>query len=193
VASETFVTALLIITGIVAAGILISAVYPVVWNMAGTFSSSAQQSDVRMRTDIKITSTWAVAYPPDVTPCSPSPPSYFCPNVKIWLKNVGTTSIGQSEIEKSDILTGNSGNFIKVNLQSGKFNLLPNSQFSQPDSLALANTWSYSCDDINHNNQWDSGETLEIDALTPISSSSNVYFQITLPSGVWRSTEFSTS
>lgn len=159
-ASETFVTALLIITGIVAAGILITAVYPVVWNMAGTFTSSAHQSDVTMRTDFKIVSTYAN----DATPS----------NVRILMVNVGTTAIGTSDIQKSIVNIGNTGNFGAV--QYG------------------ATGWTYTL--LNNDpNKWNPGETLEIDTTSTLISDTypNVYFQFILPSGVWRSSEFTIS
>jgi len=49
--AETFVNALFLITAVVAAGILITAVFPIVWNMAGTFSTASHESDTRIRTD----------------------------------------------------------------------------------------------------------------------------------------------
>jgi flagellar protein FlaG len=41
--SETITTALFLITAVIAAGVLINAVYPVVYNMAGTFSSTTHE------------------------------------------------------------------------------------------------------------------------------------------------------
>ena len=88
--AETFVNALFLITAVVAAGILITAVFPIVWNMASTFSAASHESDARMRTDFRIVATFA--------------PKEGDPSIaKVWLKNVGTNRIGTSEIEHSDV------------------------------------------------------------------------------------------
>jgi flagellar protein FlaG len=162
VASETFVTALLIITGIIAAGILITAVYPVVWTMAGTFTSSAHQTDIQMRTDFKIVSTYA----------NDNVPS----NIRILMVNVGTAAIGVSDIQKSIVNIGNTGNFGPVPYSTGG--------------------WTYTIYKTDNNiNQWSPGEILEIDTSSLLITDTypDVYFQFILPSGVWRSEEFTIS
>ena len=58
-ASETFVSAMMLITAVVASAILITAVFPIVWNMVSTFSSASHETDTRMRTDFKIVTTYA--------------------------------------------------------------------------------------------------------------------------------------
>ena len=70
--SETITTALFLITAVIAAGVLINAVYPVVYKMAGTFSSTTHESDTRMRTDFKVISTVATGS-----------------TAQIWMKNIG--------------------------------------------------------------------------------------------------------
>jgi archaeal flagellar protein FlaG len=87
--SETITTALFLITAVIAAGVLINAVYPVVYTMAGTFSSSTHESDVRMRTDFKIITTVASAG-----------------TAQVWMKNVGTEQISVESIERSDVFCG---------------------------------------------------------------------------------------
>ena len=44
---DSITTALFLITAVVASAVLINAVYPVISNMAGTFSSTTHESDVR--------------------------------------------------------------------------------------------------------------------------------------------------
>ncbi len=87
--ADTFVSALFIITAVVAAGILINAVYPIVWSSASTFSSSAHETDTRMRTDFKIVTTYAKDKSSEA---------------QIFIKNIGSNRIGTSEIESSDVL-----------------------------------------------------------------------------------------
>jgi flagellar protein FlaG len=95
--SETITTALFLITAVIAAGVLINAVYPVVYTMAGTFSSSTHESDVRMRTDFKIITTVASAG-----------------TAQIWMKNVGTEPIPVGSIERSDVFCGAVDNFDRL-------------------------------------------------------------------------------
>ena len=79
-ASETFVSAMMLITAVVASAILITAVFPIVWNMVSTFSSASHETDARMRTDFKIVSKY----------CYHSAPLPSDTNVvaKIWIKNM---------------------------------------------------------------------------------------------------------
>jgi flagellar protein FlaG len=184
-AAETFVTALLLITAIISAGILINAVYPVVWNMAGTFSSASHETDTRMRTDFKIVTTYAIHGTPEPHP-----------NIQIWMKNIGTSRIGIPEIDKADVIIGLTGNMARAQLISG-VRTTPTPPTPSIPSLSDGK-WTYNLFDDNDNAFWDSGETLEIDAynlqLGSFSTSGNlVSFQFVLPNGVWRSSEFTSS
>jgi len=168
--AETFVNALFLITAVVAAGILITAVFPIIWNMAGTFSTASHESDTRMRTDFKIVTTYA------------NNTGIGGGWAKIWMKNIGTSRIGVAEIKQSDIFIGIVGNFNRATLDISNW---------EP---VIDNTWNYQLSDDNNNGYWDSGETLEIIAVssqfTPPPADQSVYFQFVLPNGVWRSSEF---
>jgi flagellar protein FlaG len=165
--SETITTALFLITAVIAAGVLINAVYPVVYNMAGTFSSATHESDVRMRTDFKIIT--AVATPGD--------------RAQIWMKNIGSEQIPDEEIRRSDVFCG----------ATGDFDRLTYSETLEPDTWTadFAGT-NY---DLNNNGMWDPGETVKITAKTTLipGSGLKVYFQFALPNGVWRTNEFTVS
>ena len=95
--AETITTALFLITAVIAAGVLINAVYPVVYNMAGTFSSATHESDVRMRTDFKV-----IAATGSGTTAS------------IWMKNIGTERILEGSIESGDVFFGEAGDFDRI-------------------------------------------------------------------------------
>ena len=101
--SESIVTALFLISAVIAAGVLISAIFPAIYRTADTFGSVSHEADVQMRTDIKIVNYYA-----DST------------NAKIWLKNLGTYRIGTAEIDDSDIFFGQSGNFGRLQLYNGE-------------------------------------------------------------------------
>lgn len=163
--SETFTTAMFLITSIIAAGVLINAVFPVVYQMAGTFLSSSHQSDERMRTDIKIVNTFMNE----------------AGDTQIWIKNVGVARMPYADIPKSDLFLGKVGDFDRLECNS---------------AIGL-NQWYYETAGGDTNGYWDPGETLEITAKTdnggPFSRSMPVYVQFVLPSGVWRTLEFTVS
>ncbi|MDD1695355.1 MAG: flagellin [Methanoregula sp.] len=168
--SESITTALFLITAVVASAVLINAMYPVIQNMAGTFSSSTHESDVRIRTDFKIIATHAS----DGT-------------VQVWMKNIGSERISLGEIQRSDVFCGAVGSFDHLTYNH-----------VEPDNLAslAMDQWteefgtSY---DLNANTFWDSGETLKVTAKTAFSSGDTIYFQFSLPNGIWRSIEFTAS
>jgi flagellar protein FlaG len=166
-ASETFVSAMMLITGVVAAAILIVAVLPVVWSMVGTFSTATAETDTRMRTDFKIVTTYSLGT------------SHIA---RVWVKNIGSSRIGLAEVDKSDVLIGLTTNFNRA---------------TYDQSCVLSNLeWCYVISETpSPNGYWDPGETLQIYAYSSAitGSSQNVYFQFILPNAVWRSSEFSTT
>jgi flagellar protein FlaG len=167
---------MMLITGVVAAAILIVAVLPVVWSMVGTFSSASAETDARMRTDFKIVTTYACGS----ATCSPR---YVA---KVWMKNIGTNKIGESEIQRSDVLAGTTTNFMRP------------TYYSSPCPPTSGARWCYILSEPSGSNGfWDPGETLEIDAWPYIGLNNiitgpnlNVYFQFILPNSVWRTEEF---
>jgi archaeal flagellar protein FlaG len=157
-----------LITAVIAAGVLINAVLPVIYTAAGSFSASSHESDLRLRTDFKI--VLAVA---DTNG-----------NVRVWMKNIGSEQIPLSDVNRSDVICGDVGNF-------GRLAYIP------PPGLISDGLWDYQLSDLPPPNSiWDPGETLEIDAKTstikPISGS-QVFFQFVLPDGIWRSDQFTVS
>jgi flagellar protein FlaG len=166
--AETITTALFLITAVVASAVLINAVYPVIQNMAGTFSSSTHESDVRMRTDFKIIATSANA----------------SGTAQVWMKNIGSERISLSEIQRADVFCGAVGSFDHLAYQ----NVAPASLNSGDWTADFGSGY-----DLNANSYWDSGETLKVNAKTSISSGDKVYFQFALPNGIWRSNEFTAS
>lgn len=164
--AETITTALFLITAVVASAVLINAVYPVIQNMAGTFSSSTHESDVRIRTDFKIIATSATE---------------SAGTAQVWMKNIGSERISISEIQRSDVFCGKVGNF---------------DHLTYTNSIPQDKQWTADFGpgyDLNANGFWDSGETLKVTAKTSVSSGDRIYFQFALPSGIWRSNEFTAS
>jgi flagellar protein FlaG len=161
---------MMLITAVVASAILITAVFPIVWTMVSTFASASHDTDARMRTDFKIVTTFANSTPSGGW-------------ARVWLKNIGTSRIGTSEIDQSDVFIGIVGNFNRATT------LVP--------SPSADGEWTYHFYDTNSNNVWDSGETLEVVAFSskfkPAPDDQSVYFQFVLPNGVTRSSEFTRS
>lgn len=98
--SETIVTALFLISAVIAAGVLINAIFPAIYRTADTFGSVSTQADTKMRTDFRIVNAFAN----DTA-------------VKVWLKNVGSSRLHTNEIDTSDIYAGNPGNFERWSLK----------------------------------------------------------------------------
>lgn len=168
--AETFTTAMFLITAVIAAGVLINAVFPVVYQMAGTFASSTHASDERLRTDFKIISTLTR---------NDLPNNY----AEVWMKNIGSSRIPVSDItNRSDVLCGLVGEYERL---------------SWVGSSPTSGNWREELYDSSNPDYWDPGETIKITAFCPgIPDKGNdgtVYFQLTLPGGVWRSAEFTAS
>ncbi|MEI7858025.1 MAG: flagellin [Methanomicrobiales archaeon] len=168
--AETFTTAMFLITAVIAAGVLINAVFPVVYTMAGTFQSATHESDQRLRTDFKIVTTVARESTSDV---------------HVWMKNIGSQRIPLADIQKSDVFCGGVGNFGRL------------SYTDPPPALLLTGHWTaiFTDGDLNSNGFWDPGETLEVYAMPSVmfSNGDMMYFQYVLPDGIWRSNEFTAS
>jgi flagellar protein FlaG len=165
--AESITTALFLITAVVASAVLINAVYPVISNMAGTFSSTTHESDVRIRTDFKIIASYANS-------------TGFA---QIWMKNIGSQPIGLGDIQRADLFCGGVGNFNHLAHTSGS---LGNNQWIEDFSVP-----EY---DQNNNQFWDPGETLKVTARTTIPpQGSQVTVQFALSNGIWRSAEFTAS
>jgi flagellar protein FlaG len=98
--SETIVTAIFLITAVVAAGVLASQVLPAVFTMSGTFTSSSHNLDTRIRTDISIVNTFA----------NTNTAGY----AQVWITNIGDERISRNELDGSVIFIGTPGDFETV-------------------------------------------------------------------------------
>jgi len=161
--SESIVTALFLISAVIAAGVLISAIFPAIYRTADTFGSVSHEADVQMRTDIKIV-------------------NYYYPvsgeNAIIWLKNVGTYRIGTLELDESDIFIGQPGSFYRFSLYDGVDRYyepveLTNNFWDQGETLTI----TIPINDIPSD-------------YRPVSAGDPVYFAIVLSNGARRSIEF---
>lgn len=161
--SETFVTAIFLITAIIAAGVLVNAVFPSIYLASETFVSSSHEMDDRLRTDIAIVNTvineTGIAY--------------------IWVKNTGVNPIGDSLIPRFDIYLGKTGEIRRMEYDSAA------------EKSPTAGRWNFELYDDNSNGLWDRGETLEIVANSgSVAEGDRMTFQIVLLNGVRRNIEF---
>jgi len=163
--SETFTTAMFLIAAIISAGVLINAVFPVIYTLSNTISSSSHSVDERLSTDVRIVTTYA-----NTTGAA-----------KIWLKNVGTGRIPNASIQRADVFLGSQGDFIRL------------TQSATLDEES--GTWKYEIlDDANNywdpgETLYIEAKTTKI----PSYEGDIVYFQFVLPSGLSRSTTFTAS
>ena len=166
--SETFTTAIFLITAIVAAAILVNAFFPVIYSATSTFTESSHSSDERLRTDLKIVNAYTASDG----------------STKVWIKNIGSMRVGDTAISSSDVYFGIPGNF--------------NYMLYTPGVTPASGQWTFSIREstATPNEYWDSGETLEITLKVDasiFSSGEYAYFQFVLPNGVSVSTQYTVS
>ncbi len=164
--SETFTTAMFLMAAIISAGVLINAIFPVIYTLSDTIASSTHEADERLRVDAKIVNTYASA---------------LSQEADIWIKNVGTQRIAEADLKNSDVFLGAMGNFDRLSYTAG---------------LPADGKWTYEIEDSDANSYWDPGETLHIIGRTdslPDASGNVAYFQFVLMTGLSRSTEFAVS
>lgn len=119
-----------------------------------------------MRTDLKIVNAYSAADG----------------SSKIWIKNIGSIRIADTDISSSDVYFGIPGDFDYMINTAG---------------VPSSGQWTFTIRDVGTANEyWDSGETVEItlavDAST-FSSGEYAYFQFVLPNGVSVSTQYTVS
>lgn len=158
--SETFTTAMFLIAAIISAGVLINAIFPVIYTLSGTITSSSHNVDERLSTDVRIVTTYA---------------SGGNDTARVWIKNVGTARISEGNIPLADVFIGTPGNFILLGLApSGT-----HTWTYTIHEVTTNNCWDPGetlCIDITSDKIPSKGEA--------------VYFQFVLPSGLSRSITF---
>ncbi|HZD42979.1 MAG TPA: flagellin [Methanomicrobiales archaeon] len=161
--SDTITTALFLIAAVVAAAFLINAMFPVIYTMSGTFSSSSHEADERLRTDLKIINTYSMGGV-----------------AQVWMKNIGTNRIAAADINLSDIFIGAPTDFESVPKKVGSLG------GNGWDYTILEDTNQYwdPAETIHL--------TIESSKI-PIAKGDIVYFQFVAANGQVRSKEFSAS
>lgn len=152
-----------LMAAIIAAAVLLNAVFPVIYTMTGTFSSSSHEADKRIRTDVKIINTFAKSG-----------------IGQVWMKNVGSNRVAFAEINQSDVFIGAPGDFESVPKKTGS---LEGNGWSFNCSDDANTHW-----DPGETIQL----TIESDKI-PTSLGESVYFQFVSSNGIVRSIEFTAS
>lgn len=161
--SDTFTTAMFLIAAIAAAGILLNAVFPVIYTLASSFTQSSNEADTRIRQDYKIINTFARGG-----------------IGQIWLKNVGSNRIAYMEINQSDVFIGAPNNFESIPFKDGDLG------GNGWDYVVVDDTNTYwDPGETVH-------LTVESEKI-PTTSGDEVYFQFVTANGIVRSTEFTAS
>lgn len=162
--AETFTTAMFLIVAVISAGVMVNAIFPVVHTFTQSVTSSSKSAEERLTTDIKIINTYADVSDQDA---------------RIWIKNVGSNRVSENELQKADLYIGAVGDFDRMTYNAG----------------GGADTWRYTIEG-DTNGYWDQMETITLDIQTtkiPDSTGELVYFAFTMPNGVFREKEFTTS
>lgn len=132
-AEETISTAILTVATIIAAVVLLNAIYPSLYSASGSILSMDSATVDRMNTDLKVLTEF------------PSADSDGHFQVTAWVKNTGSTSIRHSDLDLTDVY------------------LYPGSGVATRFSLAGgAPNWQYGILSGDGDSDWDPGETLQV-------------------------------
>ena len=161
-AEETISTAILTVATIIAAVVLLTAIYPSLYAVSGSILSMDSVATDRIRTDMTV----LAEYPSSVD-------GNFV--LVAWIKNTGSTTIDQASLGQSDVYlyTG-----------SGKTTLISRSGGNP--------SWTYAILNGNGGPDWDPGETLQVtitygNSLSP----GTMKFRLALDNGVYTEDTFS--
>jgi flagellar protein FlaG len=166
-ADEAISTAILTVATIIAALVLVNAMYPALYSASGSILSMNDRSSDRLRTEMTVLTEWCPAGRPDDI------------GLQVWVKNTGSRAISAADMAEADafLYTGN-----------GSGTRLPRS--APPDS------WSYTILSGNGDATWDPAETIMITVHydTPGGlSPGTLRFRLVLPNGVYAEDEFAYS
>lgn len=130
-AESVITVSIITIACVICATVLVSAIYPAMNRATSTTVSTSVKFSKRIETSVEI-----------IEEANQSSYEY------VWVKNIGSAQLAQSQIEKSDVFFGKIGNFQRIPFNS---------------ALSLTPSWNYSIEnDKNGNERWDTGETLNI-------------------------------
>lgn len=162
-AEETISTAILTVATIIAAVVLLNAIYPALYSASGSILSMNSVTVDRMKTDVKV----LTEYPgTDVD-------GHF--NLVVWVKNTGETVIAESDLGLTDVyLYPGNGVATRISQSGGSRN------------------WTYTILGGDGDQNWDPVETLQVTIDYGSSlPSGTARFRIALDNGVYAEDTFS--
>lgn len=142
---KVLVTLILIIAGIVCSVVILNAAYPAITASSGAIADATSKIDDRIRSQVKV-----VEIASEDT------------DVYIWVKNVGSSSIGS--IDNCDIFWGPEGNFARITYGG-----------------STAPYWNYV---IENSTKWGPTATIKITIHLSSAPSGEYYFKIVIPNGI---------
>lgn len=162
-AEETISTAILTVATIIAAIVLLNAIYPTLYTATGSILSMNGVATDRIKTDMKVITEYPRA---DVN-------GYFA--LTTWVKNTGSSTITAAEMGESDMYLYPGGG-VSVRIPPG----------------STGKSWYSNVKGGDGDADWDPGETLEIElnygeALTP----GVMKLRIALHNGIYAEDTFS--
>ena len=141
-AESAISVAIITIGCVICATVLVAALYPSMYGAASSAVSTTVKLGERIETSVEI-----------IQETDQSPYEY------VWVKNIGSSQLVTSQINKSDIFFGKTTDFKRI---------------PHDADLSPAPCWSYTFENDNNNNdRWDEGETLNI----------TIYYDETIDSG----------
>lgn len=162
-AEETISTAILTVATIIAAVVLLNAIYPALYSASGSILSMNSVTVDRMQTDMNVLTEY---------PSTEGGGNFV---LVAWVKNTGNTVIKQSDLGLADayLYTGN-GVAVRISQAGG------------------AKHWEYSLLGGNGDANWDPGETLQATVHYGSSlPSGTMKFRLALANGVYAEDAFS--
>lgn len=162
-ADETISTAIMAVATIIAAVVLINAVYPALYGASGSILSMNGIATDRMKTDIKVLTEWYPGgMPQDL-------------GLVAWVKNTGSTTITSADMNNTDLF---------LYMGSGTSARIP--------STGTDNSWSYTILNGDGDSNWDPAETIQVnvhyrDSISP----GTLRLRMALHNGIYAEDTFS--
>ncbi|HOT03172.1 MAG TPA: flagellin [Methanolinea sp.] len=156
--SETIVTALFLIAAVVAAGVLISALFPAIHRTTSTFGAVSHEADLQIRTDMKIVNTFANAT-----------------TLKAWVKNTGSSRVSTGELTQADVFVGRAGDFERKSLSELSYSIEGdmNANFWDPgETLSITVPYGF--------NKFSAGDTAYFSLVLPNGVRRSEEFRVTI-------------
>jgi len=144
---RTIVTSFMIIGGVIAAVLVFNTIYPAVLQSSDALTNRQRRIDERLKSQIEIIHATADGS-----------------NALVWVKNVGSSSIGA--IERCDVFFGPEGNFSRIPYE---------------DEAGGTPYWAWK---LENDTDWKPTATLQITVTYGLSLSGRYFVKVVTPNGL---------